>query len=338
MSGYGEQAPGVGDGSVAPIAARLGWLRMPLGGPLGFINLWVFDDGDAWTIVDCGLGDAATHAAWRAALAGPLAAKPVGRILITHGHPDHFGAAGWLARETKAPLFMTPGEYEGALRAVAGDDPAAHAFYIAAGWDSETLERWLARIAGFRDYYLPLPGAFTPIRAGMSVRAGDADWRIVGCSGHSPEHAAFWSPEHGALIAGDQVLPRITASVAVWPSRLRHDPLAEWLDGLDRLQDEVPDDVLVLPSHGDPFRGLHARIEEMRAGHHAMIARVEATITKPRRIVDLLDIAFQKKIGPHRVGAATGEVAAVLHWLEAQGRAERVRDGQGVDYWSLSGR
>jgi len=338
MNASGMPAPAIGDGSMTWAAKGVGWLRMPLQGPLGFINVWAIDDGDAWTLVDCGLGDAATEAAWLRAFAGPLSGRPVGRILITHGHPDHFGKAGWLARHLDAPLLMTPGEQAGALRAVADGADEARRFYAAAGWDPPTTAHWLDRLAGFRNLYLPLPPAFEPVYAGDTIAMGGTPWRIIGCAGHSPEHAAFHCADRRVFIAGDQVLPRITASVGVWPGDAETDPLGVWLDGLDAIEAAVPDDVLLLPSHGDPFHGLHARVAEMRSGHHAMIARIAAALDRPLRAIDLFDTAFGRPIGPHRIGAATGEVIACLRRLAAEGRATCARDADGVDWWRVTAR
>jgi glyoxylase-like metal-dependent hydrolase (beta-lactamase superfamily II) len=331
-------APAIGDGSMAWVAEGVGWLRMPLQGPLGFINVWAIDDDDAWILVDCGLGDAATESAWLRAFAGPLSGRPVRTVLITHGHPDHFGKAGWLVRHTGARLRMTAGEHRGALRAIGDGAAEATRFYVAAGWDQPTIARWLDRLAGFHDLYLPLPPAFERIRADDALAMGGTPWHVIGCVGHSPEHAAFHCADRRVFIAGDQVLPRITASVGVWPGDEEGNPLRTWLDGLDAIEAAVPDDVLVLPSHGDPFHGLHTRVAEMRSGHHAMIARIAAALDRPRRAIDLFDPAFGKPIGPHRIGAATGEVVACLRWLAAEGRATCARDADGVDWWAVTAR
>ena len=82
-----EHGPQVG-GAAVDVAPGVKWLRMPLGGALSFINVWAIEDNgrsgeDAWAIVDTGMGGAATRDAWRAAFAGPLAGKPVGRVFVT---------------------------------------------------------------------------------------------------------------------------------------------------------------------------------------------------------------------------------------------------------------
>ena len=79
---------------------------------------------------------------------------------------------------------------------------------------------------------------------------------IVG-RGHAPEMICLFSAERNVLIAGDQVLPRISPNVSVWPSEPEANPLAEFISSLARFRD-LPEDCLVLPSHGLPFRGLRA--------------------------------------------------------------------------------
>ncbi|WP_439955514.1 hypothetical protein, partial [Klebsiella pneumoniae] len=69
------------------------------------------------------------------------------------------------------------------------------------------------------------------------------------------------------LISGDQVLPKISSNVSVFPTEPDGDPLTDWLNSLAKVKREVPDDVLVLPAHNEPFRGLHARLDHLARGH-----------------------------------------------------------------------
>ena len=80
---------------------------MPLPFQLDHINLWLVDEGDGWTVVDTGIGNAATRALWDKLLEG----KKVKRVLVTHYHPDHAGNAAWLCQRHGVELWMTQGEY-----------------------------------------------------------------------------------------------------------------------------------------------------------------------------------------------------------------------------------
>ncbi|MDU7524972.1 MAG: MBL fold metallo-hydrolase, partial [Roseomonas mucosa] len=68
--------------------------------------------GDGWLLVDTGLDDEATRAAWRQVFAQSLGGRPVARVLVTHFHPDHVGLAGWIGIEWDAPLLMPRSEWQ----------------------------------------------------------------------------------------------------------------------------------------------------------------------------------------------------------------------------------
>jgi len=74
-------------GEAVEVATGVFWMRMPLGGPLSFINVWALKDGDGWALVDTGMQTSPTSKAWRKVIAGPLGGKPISRVFVTHLHP-----------------------------------------------------------------------------------------------------------------------------------------------------------------------------------------------------------------------------------------------------------
>ena len=103
---YPHESPPA-EGEAIEIAEGVLWFRFPLPMKLDHVNVFVFDDGDAWTIVDTGFDTKRARGIWRTVLEGPLAGKPVKRVLATHHHPDHIGLAGWFQSEFGAELLMT---------------------------------------------------------------------------------------------------------------------------------------------------------------------------------------------------------------------------------------
>ena len=83
------------------LAPGVRWLRMALPFALDDINLWplrdVQDGMQGWTIVDCGVANAATKALWEQIFASQLQGLPVLRVIVSHMHPDHTGLAQRLA-------------------------------------------------------------------------------------------------------------------------------------------------------------------------------------------------------------------------------------------------
>ncbi|WP_337848206.1 MBL fold metallo-hydrolase [Sphingomonas sp.] len=327
----GERVPDVG--TAIAVAPGVHWVRIPMAGPLDHINCWLVADGDATTIVDTGLNVEASVAAWRALFAvAPLASAPPARVICTHFHPDHIGLAGWLCRKFEAPIWMTRGEWlTGRLLTADVRDAVPDEqidFWHAAGWDADQIAAAQAKGFGqFRRMVAPLPIGYRRIVDGEAVAIGDATWRVVVGSGHCPEHACLWNARDGVLIAGDQVLPRISSNVSLTASEPEADPLGEWLASIERLL-QLPDDLLVLPAHGAPFTGLHARLAALRDEHRKRLDILEGFLSEPRRATDCFPRMFRRTITGDMLGLATGETLAHLRRLEVEGRAVRdVRDG-----------
>jgi glyoxylase-like metal-dependent hydrolase (beta-lactamase superfamily II) len=135
------------------------------------------------------------------------------------------------------------------------------------------------------------------------------------------------------LISGDQVLPKISSNVSVFPTEPDADPLTDWITSLAKVKSVVPDDVLVLPAHNDPFYGLHARIDHLIHGHERGLKRLARTLAEPKRVVDVFGALFARKIGPELVGMATGEALAHLNCLIERGEARTETDGDGVVWY-----
>ncbi len=329
--------PQLAPGEAHEVAPGVYRLRLPLPFALDHINVWALKDGEALTVVDTGLNMSAAIAAWETALAGPLGGLPVARVVVTHMHPDHVGLAGWFAETFGCPLHMTRLEYV-VCRMLAADSgrPAPQAaidFYRACGWNEAQLEAYRARFGGFGRGVRPLPDAFHRLEDGDRLTIDGAAWRVVVGCGHSPEHACLLREADGVFISGDQVLPKISSNVSVWPTEPEADPLGDWLSSLAKLEREVPADVLVLPSHGEPFRGVHDRLKALTRGHERSLERLLKTLEEPRRVVETFSALFARPVGDDLVGMATGEAMAHLNHLKRRGLVEAEPAAGGATLW-----
>ncbi|CAN5492991.1 MBL fold metallo-hydrolase [soil metagenome] len=319
-------------GEVMRVAPGIGWVRLNLPGPLKHINCWLLDDEGGAALVDTGFNLDESRADWKLLAKGPLAGIRITQVIGTHFHPDHIGLAGWMCDHHDAPLLMTRGEWLTARMLAADARDAVPdemiAFRRASGWNEEQIAAEAARgWAGFRRIITPLPLSYTRLWDGEMRSIGGREWRVVVGSGHSPEHACLLDEAAGVLISGDQVLPRISPNVSLGITEPGADPLGEWFDSIAKLK-QLPADLLVLPGHGDPFTGLHARLDAMDREHRERLDELEIFLAEPRRAVDCFGRLFRRAIGQDMLGMASGEALAHLRRLEIEGRAvKETRDG-----------
>lgn len=313
-------------GAAQEVAPGVFWVRMPLPFKLDHINLWVLDDGDGWVIVDTGINLPEVRERWQTLFAGPMGAKPLKKVICTHFHPDHVGLAGWFEEEYDLPLWMTLGEW-GMARNLKLEKPERshkylHRFYRRAGLDEKTMALIPERSESYPMRITVPPAGIRRIKDGEELSIGDNKWKIIVGMGHSPEHACLYSENLNVMISGDQVLPRISPNISIWPQEPTADPLSEFLRSL-KLFEHLPEDVLVLPSHDWPFRGLHSRLEELAHHHEERLEETYNLCAKPVTGFEVLKGLFTRKLDSHQIFFAIGESLAHLHYLEAQGRLVR---------------
>jgi len=324
-------------GQATEVAPGVLWMRLPLPMKLDHVNVYALDEGDGWALIDTGMATDASRAAWATLLAGPLAGKPVRRVLVTHHHPDHVGLAGWFIAQGAELLMPRTGWLMArmlTLDAQALPPPEAQGFYRRAGMDAGALAaRATTRPFNFADCVDPLPLGYTRLIEGQSVTLGGRTWDIRMGDGHAPEHATLWSREDTLVLGGDQVLPSISPNLGVYPTEPEADTVGDWLAACTRLAPHARADQLILPGHKLPYTGLPARLRQMVDNHHAALARLTDFLASPHRATDCFPTLYKRQIGAAEYGLALAEALGHLNHLHQTGRARRWLDADGAWLW-----
>lgn len=320
-------------GEMNEVAPGLFWLRMPLPLALNHVNLWVLEDGDGWCLIDTGMDTAELRAIWQGLLEGPLAGRPVTRLIVTHFHPDHAGLAGWLwqhplvAQNGEPSLQMTALEYL-MVKTMQLDDTEGHrdrieGFYNAAGMAEERVAFYRKRGNNYRRAVHELSAPLVEIADGDVLTIGGRRWDVITAGGHCLDMATLHCAADNLYISADQVLPFISPNVSVWPLAPYADPLAKFKTSLTELSG-LPGDSLVLPCHGVPFHGLHPRITDLLDHHEDRLGETVDACGKSATANQVSDVLFNRPLDDFQRLFALGETLAHLNNLVETGALERI--------------
>jgi glyoxylase-like metal-dependent hydrolase (beta-lactamase superfamily II) len=336
-------------GDTVEVAQGVFWLRMRLPFALDHINLWLLRDEidgvQGWTIVDCGIANDETRATWEQIFSTQLQGLPVLRVLVTHMHPDHIGLSQWLCERWNAPLWISMTDFltaqwlshkEGgaAVGALAGGGGSADHFQKHGLSTPEDLEKIRARSSYYSNMVPGVPRQYRRIVDGEMILIGGRHWQVIMGYGHAPEHASLSCQELGVLISGDMLLPRISTNVSVYDADPEADPLGLYLASLDRYL-PLPDNTLVLPSHGKPFTGMKPRIGQLKAHHDERLAETMTACKKPANAREIVPVLFKRELDIHQMTFAMGEAIAHLNYLLRRGKLRRQLCEDGVLRFSV---
>jgi glyoxylase-like metal-dependent hydrolase (beta-lactamase superfamily II) len=315
-------------GTMQKVAPDILWLRMPLPFDLDHINLYLLDDGnEGYALIDTGISTSRVEELWDSLLA--KLTKPISKVIVTHMHPDHIGMAGYLVEKFRVPLYMSHSEYFVARALSAGSRGASDwqddEYLVRCGMSEEYVAKAKSNRKenkGVGQVIRPIPLQFQCLKEGDSIRIGDDQWQIMIGRGHSPEHVCLYSEQRGVLISGDHVLPGISPNIGVYSTEPNANSLDMYLSTLPQFL-TLPSNTLVLPSHKQPFHGLHTRVKELIEHHHAHLCSLREYCQQAKTINDCLPVLFKRELNPHNMFFAVAEAFSHLNYLYFAGECSR---------------
>ncbi|MDY6911504.1 MAG: MBL fold metallo-hydrolase [Chloroflexota bacterium] len=316
-------------------------IKVPLqNNPLGYVNAYLIQGTDGWTLVDTGWNAEESFSAFESQVKNiGLNFKDIKLIIITHIHPDHFGLAGRIKQLSGAEL---------ALHRI--EQAFIDSRYLWTDLLLQDMGNWLRNngapesdlpnLQGASMGMLKLVALSIPDRAlfgGETISTGIFDLRVLWTPGHSPGHVCLYEPEKKILFAGDHVLPVTTPNISLHVQS-GDNPLRDYIESLKSLQNL--DVELVLPAHEHTFTNLRERIKEILAHHDARAAVIVAAIE------DVPKTAYQisaeipwveglvkwDDLGALDKRVAMTETLAHLEALRIENKVEKVEKEQSIFY------
>jgi glyoxylase-like metal-dependent hydrolase (beta-lactamase superfamily II) len=304
------------------VAADVFELRLPIPFEDGLVNVFLFPDGTETDLLDCGMNTEESVDLIRAAVKH-VGAKRIRRLVVTHIHPDHYGAAGVFAGEGLADLYLhrleVPLVYP---RYVELEHLVSEVrtYLLVNGLPPDEADvlsnsqRALSEIVKPAVPAVQLDGAET-------LELGRRRLRVEWTPGHSPGHICLYDEADKLLFAGDHVLPELSPNIGLHPQSTP-DPLHEYLDGLRRMAGYEPR--LILPAHGRPFTDAATRVASLVAHHKKRMGQIETIVARGERTA--WEVALElwgKRDNMYEKRLALQEGLAHLQALAVEGRLKK---------------
>jgi glyoxylase-like metal-dependent hydrolase (beta-lactamase superfamily II) len=309
-------------------------ISLPTPYPIGPVTVYLLL-GEPLTLVDTGPGTAAAWSALRRALAAhSLLPSDVRRVLVTHGHHDHFGLARHFLKEGAT---LAAHAHERRNLALARNYPVLWRQLASAGLP---VTRRLPLVAGLR----MLDRTARPVTEvewlsdGQEVEHERGPLRVHHLPGHTPGHVGFELGGEGVLITGDTILDGLTPNAVVdadpdHPER-PFLALAAYAATLERLERLGPK--WLLPAHGPCISDVTGQTALLRERQARRTSEVQAALAAgPVTVAELIARLFPT-VSFLGIFLAFSEVLGHLMELERRGRARRI-SARRVERWALAG-
>lgn len=313
-----------GDAVLATLGARRLALPVPFAAAGGPVNAYLLDDPDgSLTLLDTGVRSDLSLAALEQGFAeAGRRVEEVARVLVSHGHVDHFGLARWVQERSGARVFVHPADWN---KVLVGRGLAPMRDYFARLGMPEAIVEGIARQYVKTEDYGARLDEVEPLEHGQRLRFARFEGEILHFPGHTPGLVCLHVPERRILFTDDHLLARVSPNplleLGEGGEEGAHKALVAYLASARRLHDMDLD--WLMPGHGEPFRG-HRRTLESLFGFYERRQRriVEALRAEPKTAYALVADVFGEA-GVLQMFLMLSEIVGNLEVLEEQGRVAR---------------
>lgn len=278
---------------IEEIAENFYSVTLPMPFRLRHVHVYVIVHKNRVALFDTGLNTQETYEELGKTLAAVgRSIDDIQNIFITHYHVDHCGMAGRIQTQSGASVGMSDID-ERFLIMNSRDDvfkSRIRPFYLRHGLAGETIDFLDQLREGF------IKKTMSPFRVDFHLRPhsqqtfGNRTFQVIPAPGHTRGQVCFYFPDERILLSGDHVLPEITPNLG--PDLFHPDffPLESFLGALEDIKDMAVDNVY--PAHGEPFKDLRGRIEEIKEHHRDRKSLVTDAIAQGNDTALLVSLAI----------------------------------------------
>lgn len=309
-------------------------IQLPLPFRLNHVNCYAIKGSRDWCIIDTGLNTERCRQVWKQFMEEhEISGGDIKGIYLTHYHPDHSGAAGWLQQLSGATVNISEADGEAINRYWQPNSAQALAeMFVKNGMPNTATEDVISEESRLMEKTFPAP-LFSHVIPGKKIKLGDYRYSVISVPGHTDGHIMFLNEEFGVLLSGDHLLPKITTIIGVWPDSAPN-PLDNYLKSLRA--NRGYDRVTVLPAHGEMFTKLPERINQLEIHHADRLNQIKEAVGDGATAYEISSRVFRKNLSEREKRFAVAETLAhLMYWVEKH--ELQVTNIEGVNIFSKFG-
>jgi glyoxylase-like metal-dependent hydrolase (beta-lactamase superfamily II) len=312
----------------------LGIYRIPIPIPFpqagGPANVYAIEQERGLLLFDTGLGTLSSQETLIEGLArNGHRIEDVNRIVLSHGHIDHFGSAAWIQERVgqNIPICIHAAD-AGKVLESGMDWPATlrqNSKYLATlGMPPEIVEEAAVALSRNPDFGKRL-AKVDPLQPGEVIQCRHVRLEVLHMPGHTPGLCCLYDREHRLLFSGDHLLERVSPNPLMdlgpegTPSTSK--PLITYFKSLERVRALAPD--FVLPGHGTPFAAANSVIDSLASFYTRRQAKLLAALARgPLTVYEAMEQLFSAGKGFELI-LMMSETLGNLEVMEDRGEIER---------------
>ena len=319
---------------------KLGIFRIPTPIPFiqagGPVNAYAIEEEGGLLLFDTGMAREES----RAALAEGFARighrfQDINRIILSHGHIDHFGAAEWIREQSgrAIPAMIHSADADKVLES-GPDWPTLltrnRGYLLKLGVPPPALEDSIEILRKNTGMGRRLKEV-EPLMPGTVFRCKHVKLEVLHMPGHTPGVCCLYDRDHRLLFSADHLLEHVSPNPLMELSEPESfKPLITYFESLDSVR-TLPVD-LVLPGHAAPFAQPFAVMDSLSGFYRKRQSRILAVLERgPLTVYEVMRELFPADSGFELV-LMVSEALGNLELLEYRGEVEREIGGEFIRF------